>query len=379
MCRCLKFFPPGTDNTPISRTFPRVLRLARGVNPVEGSFFGVSAMNVISSTLRPPDFSPFNPGTSPAASNKETLGKTHFSSAALQVQKSSDITLYTAEGDKVTLSSFSNLEINALTYSSQGRINGEGTRTELKSISLSEQFALNLSVEGDLNEEELKDIQKALKTIEELTTDFFSGKTDKDRANKITALESIARFDAVLQYSKSLSGKQTVTQTAPAPPEPTSSSPFLQTKTAPVEALPLPSVPTQAEAETHPTPGPIQSAVDGGQTAKTAEPAVPPSTQSTPSQQVNPLVEKMMDAVSELKVEPQKIVKQWAAFLDTLFVRLARGERMDLQELKLARQVQNEFSVRMELTLDPRKGARKSHPETGSSELRNQEPLQTSA
>lgn len=332
-------------------------------------------MNAISS--RPPDFSSFNPLTA----NERTLGKTQVSSAALQIQKSSDITLYTAEGDKITLSSFSNLEINTLTYSSQGRINGEAERTEAKSTSLSEQFALNLSVEGDLNEEELKDIQKALKTIEELSTDFFSGKTDKalDYANKVTALESIVRFDAVLQYSKSLSVQQTVIPTAPVPSEPTSSSPVLQAKTAPVEALPLPSVPTPTEAETHPTPGPINTAVDGGQTAKTAGPAVPLPTESIPSQQVNLLVEKMMNAVSELKVEPQKIEKQLTAFLNKIFVRLARGEHMDLHELKLARQVQDEFSLRMELTLDPRKRENESHTETGSSELKNLEPLQTAA
>ncbi|GEM_PF-1472421 len=278
-----------------------------------------------------PDFSSFNP----LLSNRESSNKTQSSSAALQVRQSSDITLFTEEGDKVTLSSASRFEAGYAIYSSQGVIDGKASQVDAEAFSVSKASVFELSVEGDLNKQELKDIEKALKTIEKLTTDFFSGNTDKavDRASRIAKLDSIASFEAVLQYSKSLSAKAAVTETAPAQPEISPQTPPLDSFVAPPEALPLPEVLQQTKA-THnapPIPGPLS-------TAK-------PSTE--PSEQVKPLLEEMSDAVLDSQVAPSKIANQLDAFLDRLFVKLARGDRMDLQDLKLAKEIQLEFSSKM--------------------------------
>ncbi len=301
-----------------------------------------------------PDFLSF----SPLAQNKEAVNKTQSSSATLQIQQSSEITLFTAEGDKVTLSSASSFEASYATYSSQGVIDGKAFQTRAEASSVSEAFAFKFSVEGDLNEKELKDITKALQTIEKLTSDFFSGKTDKalDRATRITNLDSIASFEAVLQYSKSLSAETAVKQTAPALPE---SSPQTLPIEKPVKApeeLPLPGVFPQAEAtnDAPPVAGPLLTL-----------------TPSRPSESVKGLVEQMTDAVLESKIALSKIEKQVEAFLDSLFVKFARGDQMDLQELRLAKEVKTEFSFSIKAAASAEVESGEQASDAGASEGKN--------
>ncbi len=272
-----------------------------------------------------PDFLSFNP----LAQNKEATNRTQSSSATLQVQQSSDITLFTAEGDKVTLSSASSFEASYATYSRQGVIDGNAFQVDAEAYSVSEAFVFELSVEGDLNAEELKDIKKALQTIEKLTSDFFSGKTDKilDRAERITKLDSIASFEAVLQYSKSLSAQAAVNETAPVNTNHSPQTPAIETPAARSEGLPLLTTLPEAEVadETPPISGPLLSPEDS-------------------SEEANPLVGQIADAIFDNKVTLSKIENQIDAFLDSLFVKLARGDRMNLQELKLAQEVKIELS-----------------------------------
>jgi len=309
-------------------------------------------MSSISNHL--PNFASFNP----LSPNPEASNKTQFSSAALQVQQSSDITLFTEEGDKVTLSSAASFEARYATYSSQGLIDGNAFQGDAQAFSVSEAFAFELSVEGDLSKEELKDIKKALQTIEKLTTDFFSGKTDKalDRAERIAKLDSIASFEAVLQYSKSLSAQAAVTETAPAQAETSPQTPGIETPAAAPEALPLPEVLPKAEAtdDAPPLSGPLL-------------------TSSTPSEPVNDLVGQMTDAVLASKIAPSKIADHLDAFLDSLFVKLARGEHMDLQDLKLARQVKAEFSFSLKETVAAEREASEDTPAVETLELDHRE------
>ncbi|VAX29871.1 hypothetical protein MNBD_NITROSPIRAE01-76 [hydrothermal vent metagenome] len=307
-------------------------------------------MSSIASQL--PDFLSFNP----LAQNKEATNKTQSSSAMLQVEKNSDITLFTAEGDKVTLSSASRFEASYATYSSQGVMDGNAFQVNAEAYSVSEAFVFELSVEGDLNKEELKDIKEALKTIEKLTSDFFAGKTEQavDHAEGITKLDTIASFEAVLQYSKTLSAQVAVTETAPVNTNPPPQTPGIETLAARPEVLPLPKVsPPEAEATDDPPPisGPLLT------------PSILP-----PSAPVSDLVGQMSDAILASKITPSKIENRLEAFLDNLFAKFVGGDRMNLQELKLAQEVKAELSFSIKAAAEAEVKAGERVKETGVSQ-----------
>ncbi len=297
-----------------------------------------------------PDFLSFNS----LAQNKEATNKTQSSSAMLQVEKNSDITLFTKEGDKVTLSSASRFEASYATYSSQGVIDGNAFQVKAEAYSVSESFVFELSVEGDLSKEELKDIKEALKTIEKLTSDFFAGKTEQavDHAEGITKLDTIASFEAVLQYSKTLSAQAAVTETAPVNTNPSPQTPGIETPATRPEVLPLPEILPQAEAtdDAPPISGPLLT------------PSVLPR-----SEPVSDLVGQMSDAILASKITPSKIANRLEAFLDNLFVKLARGDRMNLQELKLAQEVKSEISFSIKAAAEAEVKAGERVKETGVS------------
>lgn len=307
-------------------------------------------MSSISNQL--PDVSSFNPLTL----NRETSNKTQFSSTAIQIQENSEITLFTKEGDKVTISSTSRFEASYATYSSRGLIDGNAFQIDAEAFSVSKSFAFELSVEGDLSAAELKDIKKALKTIEKLTRDFFSGKTDKalDRAKRIAGLDSIASFEAVLQYSKSISAQVAVSETAPANIETSTQMPAIEPAVTALEVLPLPEALPQAETTdaTPPIPGPL-----------------PPST--TSSEPVNHLVEQMTDAVLASNIALSKIASQLDVFLDSLFAKLSSSEGINLQTLDLVMQVKTEFSFSIQEALEAEVASDEHTEEAEAPELEN--------
>ncbi len=141
---------------------------------------------------------------------------------------SKDITIETAEGDKVTLSyrndtSFQAASYDAL-YQRNSLVNGENgdlmhqrtTQSHTDIFSYSQESRFSLTVEGDLNEQERKDIREALERIDKLMIDTLQGGDllhgAKDAA-KIIALESIAAVDADYRY-QSLVTIEEMTQVA---------------------------------------------------------------------------------------------------------------------------------------------------------------------
>ncbi len=246
--------------------------------------------------------------------NKQNILNTSSSSARLQVKKSSDVTLFTTEGDKVTLSAFSSLDASAETYSQTGLVNGMMGQRQTAAVSVSQTFSLELSIEGDLNPQEIKDLLKAFKTIEKLSSDFFEGNHHDavDRANKVTGLSSISSFEAVLQYQKSLSVQQTDTTSAPAQPE--SETPTKLNPPIPVD------IPSPAEAT---APQDLEAIPAQGPTQSKSEPEAPMTVLPSPvkasgHEHFATLASKISDILSEIQIQPEKIMKPLDTFLDRL-------------------------------------------------------------
>ena len=138
--------------------------------------------------------------------------------------QSKDITIFTDEGDRVTISSNQQSQVQYLTYEglSKKRVSGEYQGHALTKESLAmfkgERFefensgSISISVEGDLNEQELKDIKEALKKIDKIMTDFLHRGDMVDAAVKsmeIGKLDTIAGLEANYRYEKSVILEQT--------------------------------------------------------------------------------------------------------------------------------------------------------------------------
>ena len=120
------------------------------------------------------NYQAFTPNASSSSSYAEMQG----TRVALTSDQARDITIYTDEGDKVTLSSesstllyYSNYEGIFQEKSETGSTDDPGGKiANQESVAFQEMFFMeahtsniSIAVEGDLNKEEIKDIQKRVK------------------------------------------------------------------------------------------------------------------------------------------------------------------------------------------------------------------------
>src|SRR5262249_48299770 len=119
---------------------------------------------------------------------------------SISQSQTTDITIITAEGDKVTLSSSVAAQIDYATYNAQGRVGGNLAGFQIQRDS-------SLTIEGDLSPAELKDIRKAIKTIQKATHDLASGDAGKtaQRTARLGGLDTIAELDAEISMSQTVS------------------------------------------------------------------------------------------------------------------------------------------------------------------------------
>lgn len=137
------------------------------------------------------------------------------------VENSKDITIMTAEGDKVTISSDFQSKSQYTTYNSLARVSNMSLNIGGNSFSINSSSEFSMLVEGDLNEQELKDIQKAMKTIDKIMQSTLSGNLKNAMAmvNKVGNLESIASFEAGMQSNKTVIVEQALMMVSEGTPE----------------------------------------------------------------------------------------------------------------------------------------------------------------
>jgi hypothetical protein len=134
-------------------------------------------------------------------------------------QESKDITIFTDEGDKVTISydhetqaSYANLK--ALAYrgdfaasENQAVAREMLTRIQGENFQFEDSRNLTIAVDGDLNKQELADIKKAIAGIDEIMTDLLHGGDISEAmadAAEIRDLETIAGLEANYRYEKTV-------------------------------------------------------------------------------------------------------------------------------------------------------------------------------
>ncbi len=150
---------------------------------------------------------------------KRSYNAVQFSRITASRQESKDITIFTDEGDKVTISydyktqaSYANLK--ALVYrgdfaasENQAVVREILTRIQGEDFQFEDSRNLTIAVDGDLNEQELADIKKAIAGIDEIMTDLLHGGDTSEAmtaAAEIRDLESIAGLEADYRYEKTV-------------------------------------------------------------------------------------------------------------------------------------------------------------------------------
>jgi ribosomal protein L21E len=128
-------------------------------------------------------------------------------------RKSTDISLITAEGDKVTISAQSAFRAGFASYDYQGRLSGNEVNLQSRSLEVASENSLTISVEGNLSQDELADIKKLVTKIEKLGSEFFSRPLEDSLSQALQVgndLDSIASFAAHLHYEQQVSVAQRV-------------------------------------------------------------------------------------------------------------------------------------------------------------------------
>ena len=219
----------------------------------------------------------------------EYRGVTQTSLLSASSRKSTDISLVTAEGDKVTISAKSALQAELVSYDYRGRLNGNEASLQGRSLQISAENSFALSVEGDLSKEELADIQNLVKKIEKLGSDFFSQPLEESLAQTLELgdLDSIASFEANLRYEQRLTAAQVVKEEIEAP------------------------------------------AVSAPTTGQFGAPAIS-------AEDVQNFIKKLLDEVKDSQMDEENVVDQLSTFLSKLFEKLAKEFEFDEPKLKLA-------------------------------------------
>ena len=138
-----------------------------------------------------------------------------------ETHTSADITLVTAEGDKVTLSTDAVTQAAYTRYDARGRLRGHGIERHAETFQLASANDISLQIEGDLNSAERADIQQAFGTIEQFAADFFDGKEGEapNQIFNLGNLNTLRSIDATLELSQSLTvSQQTETRAVTAAP-----------------------------------------------------------------------------------------------------------------------------------------------------------------
>ena len=166
--------------------------------------------------------SPYNTPFAPSTDFREPYRSySVFQASKLSVSEaqSKDITIYTEEGDRVTVSTENQNSTQLLTYEGlQRKISAKegpgfsqvrNTQTMFKGEGFQSESTSNISItiEGDLNEQEMKDIAAALKDIDRVMTDFLNNGDVVNAAVKSLKLDdlgTISGVDAIYSCEKSV-------------------------------------------------------------------------------------------------------------------------------------------------------------------------------
>ncbi len=115
--------------------------------------------------------------------------------ARSQTLTNTNLSVVTAEGDRVSLSAGSEVKTSIGTYTFQGFVDGQAASLQTQQFSTSTQKNFHLLVEGDLNEQEQADIQEFLQSAQKILQELTTGNIQ----DATTTVASLGKLDTLSQ------------------------------------------------------------------------------------------------------------------------------------------------------------------------------------
>jgi len=287
--------------------------------------------------------SQFDPSKFFQAPAANAAGAQRLDTKVSAISASTDLTgqlsVTTAEGDKITLTADFEARYRAATLQAQAQTDSGTANVSAKSIeaSLSKQYGV--TVEGDLNEQELNDLEKLFRKVSGIFNKYFRGQDDEalaktaKLADKFGSLSSLSSVDLSVNVERSVTvvAAQVASQVTGQPALPADSATSSSTSTTPsaAEATPGAAPSTAAAIPQSPTgtTAPTQPSTDAA--APAADSTVRLTAPAPDASQPKSLVQQVLDALDETKVEPQKVRKYLPDFLKRLRENLSKELNSD--------------------------------------------------
>ncbi|RMH08044.1 MAG: hypothetical protein D6704_03925 [Nitrospirae bacterium] len=321
-------------------------------------------MNVIT-----PDFSLFTRFAN-LFSSSDGRSTQHLSTVDAQSQTHTGLSIVTAQGDRVTLSTNTSFAGTAVRYNARGVV--EGQPVSLRSQVLEGELTQEkrLTIEGDLNDEEIRDIQHIIRQVNGLKRDVTAGNIPSalTNAQRVQASGSLASVEVHIQHTESLAVSRTnLLQPAESPrialpavnhesAPPLSPSTFLSFLRNLFESRPI-QQPTQTEEEDHTSPA-LNSSVESSE--KKPNPTIEPHRDAEAISGVGSFLEnigkrilKGAKTLAKLAETFQETVERQADKLARAFARLTEARREgDMEKAERVQRTINQHAAKLDKTAE---------------------------
>lgn len=213
--------------------------------------------------------------------------------------RSTDLSIETAEGDKVTISASATHGVGYAAASGSA----DGVSLTAGSVTVSDSSSLSISVEGDLNRRELHDIRKVVRALERAAA--------RGDASRLLDRLSHAHLNSLSSVSGSITTQTVVTATKVEGTQQAASatdSPAPPVADAPAQADASATPPPVAESTPSPTDAPAAAATPASTTPTTLrapalQKAAPPATPAAEPPRA-PKIEDFMFAILKALLNP---------------------------------------------------------------------------
>lgn len=243
-------------------------------------------------TLSSPDLSQFFNRRSPSETGGYRLD-TRVSAVTVSTDVSGRFSVTTAEGDRITLAADVETEFQSVGYESRTKTDRASGSLDVKSTNASLQHRFGITVDGNLSEEELHDLDILFQKIEHIVRGFLQGRHDSAQAQSADLAEEFGRFTTLSALDLSVEAIRSVTVVAASYVTPGGAL-------GAAAAIPQSSTGTTAPTPSSDSPDDTHSkiAAKDGQLAS--------------------LLQQVLDALKEARVESEKVRTYLTDFLDKL-------------------------------------------------------------
>jgi hypothetical protein len=250
---------------------------------------------------------------------------TQVSGVAASNDFSGRLSVTTAEGDTIILSADLESHVRAVNYKARAEGDGKTVDVDATYAEYSLKHEFGVTIEGDLNEEEVKDLTKLFRNVANIFKKYLSGQDDEalvktvKLAEQFGDLSSISGLDLSVEVERSVTvlAAQLASEVTGQSPLPTGQQPQASATTSHIATpggvpLAAAAIPQPSTGTTAPTP--LSTAVSIANSTNGSHLSAP----AQETQQPRSLVQQVLDALKEAKVESHKVWKYLPDFFQKL-------------------------------------------------------------